>query len=68
MHGAFCDQRWPGNYSGDDPGLSRTVGSGDTVHTAHAVRLPDVLLFSLRFAKLLCRHFAEEEEIQQKTK
>ena len=25
MHGAFCDQPWPGNDSGGDPGLSRTV-------------------------------------------
>ena len=25
MHGAFCDQPWPRNNPGDDPGLSRTV-------------------------------------------
>ena len=47
MHGAFCDQPWPGNEagddSGDDPGLSCTVRIGDTAHTAHTVRLPDVL-------------------------
>ena len=30
IHGAFCDQPWPGNEAGDDPGLSRTVGMGDT--------------------------------------
>ena len=28
IHGAFCDQLWAGNDAGDDPGLSRTVGSG----------------------------------------
>ena len=33
MHGAFCDQPWPGNDAGDDPGQSRTVGSGDTRRT-----------------------------------
>ena len=25
MHGAFCDQPWPGNDSGGNPGLCRTV-------------------------------------------
>ena len=54
IHGAFCDQPWPGNDSGDDPGLSRTVGSGDTADTAHTVRLPDVLL---------CRSFPVIREI-----
>ena len=44
MYGTFCEQPWPVNDCGDDPGLSRTVGSGDTAHTAHTVRLPDVLL------------------------
>ena len=44
MHSAFCDQPWPGKDAGDDPGLSRTAGSGDTAHTAHTMRLPDVLL------------------------
>ena len=33
IHGAFCDQPWPGNDAGDDPGLSRTVRSGDTRRT-----------------------------------
>ena len=33
IHGAFCNQLWPGNEIGDDPGLSRTVGSGDTQRT-----------------------------------
>ena len=33
MHGAFCDQPWPGNDAGDGPGLSRTVGGGDTRRT-----------------------------------
>ena len=33
MHDAFCDQPWPGNEAGIDPGLSRTVGSGDTRRT-----------------------------------
>ena len=42
------------NDSGDDPGLSRTVGSGDTADTAHTVRLPDVLL---------CRSFPVIREI-----
>ena len=70
IQGAFCDQPWPDNDCGDGPGLSRTVGSGDTADTAHTVRLPDVLLcrFFLLFAKLLFRHFAEEEEIQQNAK
>ena len=44
MLGAFCDQPWPGKDAGDDPGLSRTVGRGDTAHTAHTVRLPGFLL------------------------
>ena len=44
MYGTFCEQPWPVNDCGDDPGLSRTVGSGDTAHTAHTVRLPDVIL------------------------
>ena len=26
MRGVFCDQPWPGNDAGDDPGLSRRVG------------------------------------------
>ena len=39
----FCDRPRPGNDPGDDPDLSCTVPSGDTAHTAHAVRLPDVL-------------------------
>ena len=71
MHGAFCDQPWPGNEAGGDPGLSRTVGSGDTADAAHTVRLPFYFawsLFFMPFAKLLCRHFAEEEEIQQNAK
>ena len=51
MHGAFCDQPWPGNDSGGDPGLSRTVGNGDTADAAHTVRLPDVLL---------CRFFSRD--------
>ena len=33
MHGAFCDQPWPGNDARDDPGLSRRVGGGDTRRT-----------------------------------
>ena len=33
IHGAFCDQLWAGNDAGDDPGLSRTVGSCDTRRT-----------------------------------
>ena len=44
MPSAFCDQPWPGNDSGDDPGPSRTVGSGDTADAAHTMCLPDVLL------------------------
>ena len=33
IHGAFCDEPWPGNDAGDDLGLFRTVGSGDTRRT-----------------------------------
>ena len=33
MHGTFCDQPWPGHKDGHDPGLSRTVGSGDARRT-----------------------------------
>ena len=68
MHGAFCDQPLPGNDSGYDPGLSRTVGSGDTADKAHTVRLPDVLLcrfFPCDSRFFFFRRFAEEEEIQQ---
>ena len=48
-HGASLDQPWPGNDSGDDPGLSRKVESGDTVDTAHTVCRPDVLYFVFLF-------------------
>ena len=44
VHVVFSDQPWPGNDSGDDSGISRTVGSGDMADTAHTVRLPDVFL------------------------
>ena len=44
MHGAFCDQSWPGNDAGDDPGLFRTVEWRYAAHAARTVRLPDVLL------------------------
>ena len=33
LHGAFCDQPWPGSEAGDDPGLSRAVRSGDSRRT-----------------------------------
>ena len=44
MHSAFCDQPWPGNDSGGDPGLSHTVENGDTADTAHTVHNSDVQL------------------------
>lgn len=40
---AFYDLPWPWNDPGSDPGLSRTMASDDTAHTAHAVRLLEVL-------------------------
>ena len=68
MHGAFCDQPWPGNDAGDDPGLSRTVGSGDTRRT----RLIPCACTMFCFVRLLSairemifRYFAEEEKIEQ---
>ena len=68
MHGAFCDQPWPGNVAGDDPGLSHTVGSGDT---RRARLIPCAcpmfcfvgLLSAIR--ELIFRYFAEEEKNQQ---
>ena len=71
LHGAFCDQPGPGNDSGDDPGLSRTVGSSDTSDTAHTVRLPDYLLcryFSCDSENYFLGHLTEEEAIEQKAK
>ena len=68
MHGAFCDQPWPGNDAGDDPGLSRTVGSGDTWRT----RLIPCACTTFCFVGLLSaireiffRFFAQEGKIQQ---
>ena len=71
MHGAFCDQPWPGNDAGDDPGLSRTVGSGDTRRTrlipcACPMFCFVGLLSAIR--ELIFRYFAEEENIQQNAK
>ena len=43
MHGVFCDQPRPENDPGYYPDLSCAVPGGDTAHTAHTVRLPDVL-------------------------
>ena len=42
IHGAFCDQPWPGNEDGDDPCLSRTVGSGDTPVSYTHLTLPTI--------------------------
>ena len=71
MHGAFCDQPWPGNDAGDDSGLSRTVGSGDTRRTrlipcACPMFCFVGLLSAIR--ELIFRYFAEEENIQQNAK
>ena len=73
MHGAFCDQPWPGNDAGDDPGLSVIPCSGQwryAAHTVHTVRLPDVSalsVFCLHFAKMFCRYFAERRRKISKT-
>ena len=71
MHGAFCDQPWPGNDAGDDPGLSRTVGSGDTRRTrlipcACAMFCFVGLLSAIR--EFIVRYFAEEKKIEQNAK
>ena len=68
MHGAFCDQPWPGNEAGDDPGLSGTVGSGDTRRTRLIpCPCPMFCFVGLLSAihELIFRYFAEEEKIQQ---
>ena len=51
-HGVFWDQPWRGNDSGNDPGPFR-LDSGDTVDTAHTVRLPDVFVFRIFFFSAL---------------
>ena len=68
IRGAFCDQPWSGNEAGDDPGLSRTVGSGDTRRTRLIpCALPDALLCRALSAirALIFRYFAEQGKIQQ---
>ena len=65
MPGAFCDQPWPGNDAGDDPDLSRTVGSsGDTRRPCASPMFCFVGLLS----ENIFRYFAEEEKIQQNAK
>ena len=71
MHGAFCDQPWPGNDAGDDPGLSRTVGSGDTRRTR---LIPCACPMFCFVGLFVCNSrnyfsiFAEEEKLQQDPK
>ena len=68
MHGAFCDQSWPGNDAGDDPGLSRTVGSGDARRTRLIqCACPMFCFVGLLSAipELFFRCFAEQEKNQQ---
>ena len=71
MHGAFCDQPWPGNDAEDDPGLSRAVESGDTRRT----RLIPCACLMFCFVGLLSaireiifRYLSEEEKLQQNVK
>ena len=71
IHGAFCDQPWSGNEAGDDPGLSRTVGSGDTRRTR---LIPCACPMFCFVGLFVCNSrnyfsvFAEEEKIQQDPK
>ena len=56
VHGAFCDRPRRGNDPGDDLDISCTaVPIGDTAHTTHTMRLPDVLrrCETPRYAKLI---------------
>ena len=68
MHGAFCDQPWPGNDAGDDAGLSRTVGSGDTRRT-RLIPCACTMFCFVGLSSAICEinfsFFAEEEKIQQ---
>ena len=71
MHGGFCDQPWPGNDAGDDPGLSRTVGSGDTrPHGSYRApaRCSALSGFLSAIREIIFRCFAEEEKNQQNAK
>ena len=71
MHGAFCDQPWPGNDSGGDPGLSRTVpwpgnNSGGDPGLSRTVGNGDTAdtAQTVRLPDvLLCRFFAAIREI-----
>ena len=70
MHGAFCNQPWLGNDAADDPGLSRTVGSGDTrctrlIPCACTMFCFVGLLSAIR--EIICKYLAEEK-IQQNAK
>ena len=68
IHGAFCDQPWPINEAGDDPGLARTLGSGDTRRTRLIpCACPMFCFVGLSYAirELFFRYFAEEGKIQQ---
>ena len=68
MHGAFCDLPWPGQDAGDDPGLSRTVGSGDTRRTRRTPCACPMFCFVAllpAIRELIFQYFAEQEKIQQ---
>ena len=68
MHGAFCDQPWPGNDTGDEPGLSRTVGSGNTRRTRLIpCACPMFCFVGLLSAihELTFGYFAEQEKNQE---
>ena len=43
VHGTFCAQPWPVDGPEDDVDQFCAVANGDLAHTAHTVRLPDVL-------------------------
>ena len=65
MNGAFCDPPWPGNDAGDDPGLSRSVGGGDTRGTPlkRALnRYSDLSAFCLQFAQVFFRYVCSREK------
>ena len=72
MHGAFCDQPWPGNDAGDDPGLSRTVGSGDTTRRTRLIpcACPMFCFVGLLSAirEMFFSNFAEKEKNQHDSK
>ena len=71
MHDAFCDQPWPGNDAGDDPGLSCAVGSSDTRRTRLIPCACPMFCFVgllSAFREIIFRYFAEDEKIQHNAK